>query len=168
MDTQYFRNILAALTLTLLAFNTLSAQTLTETLQKDFWNAQAPMTADDWANKLPGNEQDTLFQTDGQTAERFALDHSGLPTEVVLFIRDNGTWQPVTRTITNWDSHGNMTYMQSWTFADNAWMNESTTTKRLDDEGRPTQTILHLWEEGGWKVGHIYTHPQEDHLLGSN
>ena len=168
MNQHRFHSILAALTLTLLAFNPLTAQTLTETLQKEIWNAQASMTADDWANKLPAHEQDTLFQTDGQTAERFSLDPSGFPTEVVLFLRDNGTWQPVTRTQTTWDTIGNMTSLQSWTFSDNAWTNESTTTKLMDENGRPTQTILQFWEEGGWKVGHIYSHPQEDHLLGSN
>jgi hypothetical protein len=143
---------LLSLTLLLFACTTISAQNLTEALQKQVWPESSALSPDEWENLLPATDGDTLFYPANNLAEVVALDTVGRPNSVIVLQLQEGKWIPQTRTIAAFDAFGNLVALQSWKFEAGKWGNESKTIRQIDHHGNDVSFELLNWEGGEWKL----------------
>jgi hypothetical protein len=156
---------LLPLTLLMLACLHMTAQSLSEVLQKQVWPSASPFTAADWENLTPSAGTDTVFAASDPIVEIVSTDAQGRPTMVIQLIREAGQWIPQTRMTASFDALGNLVALQSWTFNAGKWDNASTAVRRLDPQGNEASFELHVWEDGGWNLQYVqHPKPAEESL----
>jgi hypothetical protein len=146
---------LLSLTLLIFACFTLSAQNLTENLQKQVWPETSAFSTEDWENLLPATASDTLFYHADNLAEVVAFDLDGRPNSVVILQLQEGKWIPQTRTDAVFDAHDNLIALLSWKFEDGKWENDSKTIRQIDAHGNDVTFEMLSWDNGEWKLHYM-------------
>jgi hypothetical protein len=141
----------------------LSAQQVTEALQKQIWPAANTWSLDAWENALPDQNQDTIFHSSMASAEVVQLDQRGYPEQVVLLHKIDSHWQAVSKTLARFDHHGRLVNLQTWAFTDGVWVNESLAKRALAASGEVLTFEIQYWVEGSWQEVYSW---EAKHLSG--
>ncbi len=134
-----------------------SAQTIATALQKQIapeakhWNLGA------WEILLPAADQDTIFYNATAEAEHVILNEAGLPAEITLLMRQNGTWAPQTKTFAYFDGYQDLKLVETWTWQQGGWVPATSAERTMDAFHNESTFERYIWVNESWLKTHAFT-----------
>lgn len=134
-----------------------SAQTIAAALQKQMSPDAAHWNLAAWETLLPAADQETIIYPESSIAEHVILNAAGLPAEITLLTRQNGTWTPQTKTFAYFDGYQDLTLLETWTWQQYEWVPATSAERTMDTLRHESTFERFVWANDAWIKTYAFT-----------
>lgn len=149
------------ITLSLLIFycsTILSAQTLTERLQKLAWKDAPSITLLDWEILLPSDNNDEISYEIENELEKFTLNSLGQIETLTLFENANAEIRAKWKTEIQYLANGKISHLELFTYSpsDSNFHPSARFERLFDDMNQELQFQASFWNAGEWETSYFW------------